>query len=98
MNPARSNTKKFPSQSDFLACKKTALLLKTRIETATQPFQQRRSSKFTSLFECVSKAPYLQAGIFLLRFSGGSIDPIPCGLGVQRPQDTGFDKFDEMNG
>jgi hypothetical protein len=97
MNPPRpQNAKKILSQSDFPACKETLLLLQTKIETALLPFRQRRNFKFTSLFERWSNSTHSQAGVFLLRLFGGSRDPIHCGIGISKPQDTGFDKFEEM--
>jgi hypothetical protein len=97
MNHARPpQAKNIPSQSDFPACKKTAHLLKTKTETALAPFRQRRSCKFTGLFERWSISTHSQAGVFLLRLFGGWRDPIHCGVGVWEPQDTGFDKFEEM--
>jgi hypothetical protein len=59
--------KKIRSQNDFPACKKTNLLLKTKIETAMAPSQQQRSFEFTSLFERWSISAHSQAGGFLLR-------------------------------
>jgi|ERR1700722_9967494 hypothetical protein len=96
MNLARSHlAKKNLAQSDFLACKKALLLLKTKMETAPVPFPERRSPEFTSLFERCSISKHSQAGVFLLRLVGGSGNPRGCGIGILEAQDTGFDKFDE---
>jgi hypothetical protein len=96
MNTSRpQNAKKIPSQSDFPACQRTPLLLKTKMDTALAPFRQRRRFEFTSLFERWSIWTHSQAGVFLLRLFGGSRDPIHCGMGVSEPQNTGFDKFEE---
>jgi len=83
-------------KSDFPACQKSPLLLKTKKETAMMPFQPWRSSKFTGLFERWSTPTYSQAGVFLLRLTGGSGGPIGWGLRVEEPQDAVFDKFTEM--
>jgi hypothetical protein len=97
MNLHRQNKlQKNRSQSDFPACQDSTLLLKTINETAPRPSQQRRSLKFTSLFERWFTPTYSQAGVFLLRLAGGSRDPIRCGFWAVEPQDTDFDKYIEM--
>jgi hypothetical protein len=88
----------FPSQSHFHACQNSLPLLETKTEAAMAPSRQRRSFKFTSLFERWSKPTNSQAGVFLLRLSGGSRDPIHCGVGVAEPQDAGNDKIYERTG
>jgi hypothetical protein len=96
MNLRRQNkSQKNRAQNDFTACKEPALLLKTRNETALWPSRQRRSPKFTSLFERWSTPTYSQAGVFLLRLAGGLRGPIRCGFWVAKPQDTDFDKIKE---
>jgi hypothetical protein len=98
MNLARShNSKKNLAQSDFLACKKTFLLLKTKMDTALSPFRQGRSLEFTGLFERSLISIHSQAGVFFLRLVGGSCNPSGCGIGFLEPQDTGFDKFNERS-
>jgi hypothetical protein len=83
-------------KSDFPACQKSPLLLKTKKETAMMPFQQQRSFKFTGLFERWSTPTSSQAGVFLLRLTGGSRGSSHCGLRVAEPQDTVFDKIKKM--
>jgi hypothetical protein len=96
MNTRRpQHLKKIRSENDFPACKKTLLLLKTKIETAMAPSQQRRSFKFTSLSERWSISAHSQAGGFFLWLFGGPRDPIHCGIGCLEPQGAGIDKLKE---
>jgi hypothetical protein len=96
MNLARAyNAKKNLAQSDFPACKKAALLLKTKMETAPAPFRQRRSPEFTSLFERWSFQNAPRRVFFCFVFLGGSHNPMGCGIGILEAQDTGLDKFAE---
>jgi hypothetical protein len=96
MKPRRHQFfKNFRTENKFPACKKSILLLKTKMETARVPSQQRRSFEFTSLFERWSIPTDSQAGVFLLRLAGGSRDAIHCGIEVSEPQDAGFNKLNE---
>ena len=64
--------------------------------TAKAPFRGGEVFAFTSLFERWFLSTDSQAGDFLLRWIEGSRGPSYCGIGVSEPQDTGFDKIEEM--
>jgi hypothetical protein len=97
MNPScQSKLKINHSKRQFPACQKWALLLKTSMETARAPFRGGEVFAFISLFERWFLSTDSQAGDFLPWLIGGSRGPSHCGIGVSEPQDTGFDKLQEM--
>jgi hypothetical protein len=91
--PRANKLKKNRSQSNFTACKKAPILLKTKIGTIAGLFRQGRSFKFISLFERRSFSIHSQAGDFLLRWFAGSHDPIRCGVEVTEPLDAALISF-----
>jgi hypothetical protein len=97
MNARRfTKSKKNTSQGHFPACQEAAFLLQIKMETAMAPLRGGAVVAFTSLFERWFLSTDSQAGDFLPRLIGGSRGPSYCGIGVSEPQDTGFDKIEEM--
>jgi hypothetical protein len=93
--PRPGISKKNRSQSDFPACKKTALLLKNKIETALAPFRQRRSITVYQLVRALVNFDTLPSGCFLASILRRLERPNPLwvlGLGATR---YSFDKLEE---
>jgi len=86
----------FLLQDRFPACNAPPRLLKAKGKTAEVPYPSGEEINSPACSSIDQKRQSPQAGGFLLRLVGGSGRAIHCGIAVSGPQDTGFDKIEEM--